>query len=559
MLISDEHDSTISDPTATLSSVTVADRFSTASRELRALLERTFDTSLAMFDGETGELLSAAADHPMDDWARYGELCREVSRRGRVELIGEADPFVVLAVPGSGCEGDAPVAAAVFLTRHAEPAEDLSHAAEQLGMDAADAPAWAHRQIPWALPALERVGDLVLAHLRADKRTKDVELEARNLSVNLASTYEEISLLYRLTQHLKISESDEDLGRVALEWLAEVLPADGLALQLVAAVPPDESFRREGNAPPRLLSHGCCPIDNTQFTAILDYLGPGVSGRPFVVNCPVTAHADWRWPQVRQMIAVALAEGENVFGWVAAFNHVEDGEFGTVEANLLSSVAAILGIHSGNIELYRHQSELLAGIVRALTSAIDAKDPYTCGHSDRVARVAVRLAEELGCDAKTLNTIYLSGLLHDIGKIGVDDHILRKAGKLSDAEYEHVKKHAETGYRILRDLRKLGDVLPVVLHHHESWDGSGYPHQLDAEAIPLSARIVAVADAYDAMGSDRPYRKGMPAEKIDAIFRAGAGQQWDPQVVEAFFRARDEIQAISHLEQGSIAPPAPTS
>jgi len=204
----------------------------------------------------------------------------------------------------------------------------------------------------------------------------------------------------------------------------------------------------------------------------------------------------------------------------------------------------ILGIHSGNIDLYRQQSELLTGIVRALTSAIDAKDPYTCGHSDRVARVAVRLAQELGCDPKSLNTIYLSGLLHDIGKIGVNDAVLRKPGKLTVAEYEHIKTHVQIGHRILFDLRKLDDVLPVVLHHHESWDGQGYPQQLPADKIPLAARIVAVADAFDAMGSDRPYRKGLPEEKIDEILRAGAGKQWDPEVIEAFFRARDDLHDV---------------
>jgi len=100
------------------------------------------------------------------------------------------------------------------------------------------------------------------------------------------------------------------------------------------------------------------------------------------------------------------------------------------------------------------------------------------------------------------------------------------------------------GHRILRDLKKLDDVLPVVLYHHESWDGSGYPGRLAGEEIPMAARIVAVADAFDAMGSDRPYRKRMPDEKIDEIFHSGAGRQWDAQVVDAFFRARDDIRRI---------------
>jgi HD-GYP domain-containing protein (c-di-GMP phosphodiesterase class II) len=138
----------------------------------------------------------------------------------------------------------------------------------------------------------------------------------------------------------------------------------------------------------------------------------------------------------------------------------------------------------------------------------------------------------------------LSGLLHDIGKIGINDAVLRKPGKLSESEYEHIKQHVEIGHRILVDLKKLDDVLPVVLHHHESWDGQGYPRQLASEGIPQQARIVAVADAYDAMGSDRPYRKGLPDDKIDEIFHEGAGKQWDPVVVAAFFRARDDLREI---------------
>jgi HD-GYP domain-containing protein (c-di-GMP phosphodiesterase class II) len=158
--------------------------------------------------------------------------------------------------------------------------------------------------------------------------------------------------------------------------------------------------------------------------------------------------------------------------------------------------------------------------------------------------MAVRLAEELGCDAAERNAIYLAGLLHDIGKIGIAQSVLRKPGKLSDEEFRHIKTHTEIGHRILRDLKKLDNILPVILHHHEAWDGGGYPLHLQSEAIPLAARIIAVADSYDAMSSDRPYRPGMPDEKIDEVLCNGAGRQWDPEVVAAFFRARDDIRGI---------------
>ena len=209
------------------------------------------------------------------------------------------------------------------------------------------------------------------------------------------------------------------------------------------------------------------------------------------------------------------------------------------------SIAEELGLPKDlydDIDLYRHRCELLLDIIRALTSAVDAKDPYTCSHSERVARVAVRLAAEMGCDAETMDNLYLAGLLHDIGKVGIDDSILRKMGTLSDDEYEHVKAHVSIGHNILRNLAGLKDLLPVVFHHHESWDGGGYPHHLDAQQIPLAARIVAVADAFDAMSSDRPYRKAMPDETVDRILETGAGLQWDPEVVQAFLRARDDIR-----------------
>ncbi len=472
------------------------------------------------------------------------ELCRQVARTGRPEFIEDETPLVTLALPLPKPRSECYVAVAAFVARPLTSEADQRAAGRLLGLAPVEVAAWASRQPVWPIKVLHRVAELVVEHLTGRTQLGDLEREAENLAVNLSSTYEEISLLHRLTQNLKISERDEDLARLALEWMQAVLPAEGLAVQFVSAAEVSKPLDHPTRVRSELLTCGKCPVDGEQLAQLIDHLGMVAASRPIVVNDPVTQSPDWPCPTVRQLIVAPLAEGRNVFGWLAAFNHVRGGEFGTVEASLLNSVSVILGIHSGNIELYRQQSELLTGIVRALTSAIDAKDPYTCGHSDRVARVAVRLAQELGCDSKSLNTIYLSGLLHDIGKIGINDAVLRKPGKLTDAEYEHIKTHVEIGHRILLDLKKLDDVLPVVLHHHESWDGEGYPQKLPAERIPLAARIVAVADSYDAMGSDRPYRKGLPDEKIDQILREGAGKQWDPEVVAAFFRARDDIRDV---------------
>jgi len=509
------------------------------------ILRETFGIDFDLVDGTSGELVHRSVEQPSSDWELKAELCKEVSRRCRPEVIGDEDPFAVLAIPLARPGKGPSVAVATFVTRTIVPGEEFARSSFALGMDPQDAAVWAAGQTPWAAEILVRVGDLVVDRMAAEARIKKLERESDNISAHLATTYEEISILYRLTQNLRISESDEDLGRLALEWMHEVVPARGLAIYLLPVVEESaESSPQNARAKPALLRHGECPLDEAQFGQLIDCLDLTSENKPRVVNRPEAECGDWLFPDIHQMIAVPLAEGDNLFGWLAVFNHVSGEVFTTVETGLLSSVAAILGIHGGNLELYRQQAELFAEIVQVLTSAIDAKDPYTCGHSDRVARISVRLAQEMGCDAETVNSIYLSGLLHDIGKIGIDDSVLRKPGSLTEAEYEHIKEHVLIGHKILMDVRSLDDVLPVVLHHHENWDGFGYPEQLPGEEIPLPARIVAVADAFDAMASKRPYRDIMPSEKIVEIFKSGSGKQWDPTVVEAFFRSREDLREI---------------
>lgn len=398
---------------------------------------------------------------------------------------------------------------------------------------------------------LQRTAELFLAKARADRQAAESRREVAQLSKHIGATFEEITLIHRLTQNLSISQKPTLLGLQALEWLLEVVPAQGLSLFFNTAFD-EELFNHEDVQGPAYIMHGSVPLGSDAFLQLLDKFDGRKTPRPIVVNHGIANDPTGEFSEVSEFVVVPVLEGDRQFGWIAAFNHTGGGEFGTVEANLLGSVGTILGIHSGNIDLYKQQADLFEQTVRAMSSAIDAKDPYTRGHSDRVARVSVRLAQEMGCDAETLRTLYLGGLLHDVGKIGIDDGVLRKPGKLTDAEYEHIKTHVEIGYRILRGMRKTSHILPIVLHHHESWDGKGYPYGLAGKNIPHLARIVAVADAYDAMSSDRPYRKGMEDSKLDGIFRAGSGKQWDPEVVDAFFRCRDDIRTISLREPDPI-------
>lgn len=515
-------------------------------RQVALQLGEWFGTEFAMLWGDTGSVAVAAPTLAGIDWGLWTPLAQQVCQRGEAEFLADEPPALLLALPYVPARDRALVGLGVFITHAPRTVGEVEALGRLLGMPAERAESWAARQMHWPAETLQRMGMQVCHRLRLESRAAQLESQVNELSSHLAATYEEITLIYRLTQNLKLTSDDEELARMALGWLADVVPAEGLAMQLAPSSQepiPNEKSRGE----PLLISNGNWPLDAAQFSRLVEHLGVDATQRPVVVN-RASDQPGWPFKGIRNLILVPLAEGERLFGWLAACNHMHNADFGTVEANLIQSVAAILGIHSGNCDLYRQQAELLAGVIRALTSAIDAKDPYTRGHSDRVARVSVRLAQELGCDAETCRTIYLAGLLHDIGKIGIDDHVLRKPGRLTDAEFEHIKTHVEIGYRILRDLRKMSHVLPVVLHHHESWDGRGYPYGLAGDNIPFLARIVAVADAYDAMASDRPYRPGMCQEKLEQVLRGGAGKQWDARVIEAFFRARDDILKISQRD-----------
>jgi len=176
--------------------------------------------------------------------------------------------------------------------------------------------------------------------------------------------------------------------------------------------------------------------------------------------------------------------------------------------------------------------------IRALAEAVDAKDAYTRGHSERVGVYASKLGRELGLPRELIERIYISGLLHDVGKIGVRDSIITKPDRLTPDEYEEIKRHPEIGARILQPVAFLADVVPCVRHHHEWYDGSdrGYPARLVGDQIPLPSRIILVSDTVEAMTSDRPYRKGLALEKVvDELYRF-SGTQFDPNCVDAMLR-----------------------
>jgi response regulator RpfG family c-di-GMP phosphodiesterase/HAMP domain-containing protein len=216
-----------------------------------------------------------------------------------------------------------------------------------------------------------------------------------------------------------------------------------------------------------------------------------------------------------------------------------------VQARQLADQVAVA---ISNARLIEELDELNWGTLYALARAIDAKSAWTAGHSERVTELALRIGQALGLNQKQLDDLHRGGLLHDLGKIGIPPEILDKAGKLSDEEYQQMREHVRIGARILEPIEAYAGIIPVVLHHHEYYDGSGYPDNLSGEDIDLGARIFTVADHYDALISDRPYREGLPRETVIGFIKEDSGTKFDPKVVEAFLEvmAQEEREVVSN-------------
>ncbi len=397
-----------------------------------------------------------------------------------------------------------------------------------------------------------------------DLRESDLESCAKQIS----SDFEALTYLQGLAEHIEVC----DISRSAADVAGSVIPLlrDLLNAEALVFVQPEETSDGPHRGTLQVGSvaiwAGRRVIDESACRELIDRFKEAAASQPVVEN-HISPTSEGSYPEgpypegVESFLLTSASTSDACVGWLLALNcqramhneaiPVSDGrwessdyEFGTVEAGLASSAGIMLATHQRNVELFQDKERLLIGILRALVNAVDAKDSYTCGHSDRVALIAQRLGKELALDHRECEELFLAGLLHDIGKIGVPDHVLLKPGKLTEDEFGVLKEHPERGRRILKHLDHLSYALPGVLHHHEHYDGKGYPSGLVRDEIPLIARIIAVADGYDAMSSNRPYRQAMPEEKVETILRSGAGTQWDDRVMEAFFRALPDIRVL---------------
>ena len=247
---------------------------------------------------------------------------------------------------------------------------------------------------------------------------------------------------------------------------------------------------------------------------------------------------------IQSVLCVPVETPERAIGIIYVDSVGQSEAFLKCDLELLLAIGRQAGLAIQRTQLSDQLRQMLRGTVRALAAAIEAKDDYTKGHSERVTRYALEIGRRMQLDAAQVRTLELAGFLHDVGKIGVPESILRKAGPLTEVEYEIVKEHSLIGSGIVRNIEGAGEIAEVVLHHHERWDGKGYPDGLRQEEPSLLARILSVADAFDAMCSRRPYRDRLALDRVVRTVREASGGQFDPRVAEALLNAISEGRII---------------
>jgi HD-GYP domain-containing protein (c-di-GMP phosphodiesterase class II) len=346
-----------------------------------------------------------------------------------------------------------------------------------------------------------------------------------------------LALLSQLSQILNSTLDHKEIRRRAMEAATRLMKAEVGSLLLV-----DEEKRQ-------LYFEVALGDQEEEIKTITLNFGEGIAGwvaqhgKPLVVNSPkkdprffkgVDERTEFK---TRNIICVPVKVKKKLIGVLEAINKKGKGKFDREDLTLLTSLADQVAIALDNSRLYEELEEMFFQTAESLADAIEKRDPYTGGHTQRVTVYSQSIAKYLQLEPLEKKWLKIASVLHDIGKIGVEDDILKKREKLTPEEFNVIKRHSDMGAEILEHIRQLREIVPGVKYHHEHVDGKGYPNGLKGKQIPILAKIVAVADTYDAMTTDRPYRKAMEKEGAIEELKRCSGTQLDKEVVEAFMQA----------------------
>jgi HD-GYP domain-containing protein (c-di-GMP phosphodiesterase class II) len=365
-------------------------------------------------------------------------------------------------------------------------------------------------------------------HLQLTSDNKAME----SIGQQLAESYEELNLLYTTIQSMSGVERPSRFVRIVCEELLATLPYAWIGAQLAD----DEAMLKKLSDQLIVAGEPGQPVETLRALGkrVLANVKPDV---PMVLEPGVNPeHAGFA--KLGQTVLVHPVSRDNrvIGALIAGDKRGPDPAISSVDMKLVGGIATNMGIFLENAALYDNLNAMFLGTLEALTASIDAKDTYTLGHSQRVAHLTQQLARTIGLDEHTISRMHIAGLVHDIGKIGVPEAVLTKPGKLTTEEFAWIRKHPEIGHRILKDIPQLGDILPGVLYHHERFDGQGYPHGIAGDDIPLVARLISLADAFDAMSSTRTYRATLSRPEVVQEILDCAGTQFDPELAPVFVR-----------------------
>lgn len=346
-----------------------------------------------------------------------------------------------------------------------------------------------------------------------------------------------LSLLSRLGQILNSTLDHQKVRRRAMEAATQLMRAEVGSLLLI-----DEEKNQ-------LYFEVALGDKEETIKKITLQIGEGIAGwvaqkgQPLIVNAPkkdprfFKGVDDQTAFKTRNLICVPVKVKERTIGVLEAINKKDQEDFDEEDLALFQSLSDQVAIALDNARLYQELEEMFFQTAESLADAIEKRDPYTGGHTQRVTQYSLTIARYLQLKPIEMKWLRISAVLHDIGKIGVDDQILRKPDRLNHEEYNLIKRHADMGAEIVEHIKQLKHIIPGIKYHHEQLDGTGYPEGLKGEKIPIIARILAVADTYDAMTTDRPYRKGLSKELAIKELKRCSRTQFDAAVVEAFVRA----------------------
>jgi HD-GYP domain-containing protein (c-di-GMP phosphodiesterase class II) len=370
------------------------------------------------------------------------------------------------------------------------------------------------------------------------------------VGTELARVYEELVLLHKIGTNMRVTESDTNFLQLACDSLTDLVMVEGIAILLERHIDGEMKLMIAAGS-------GLIDIDDRTAAVLHSRLADEVTkGHEALLDSEVDSPFRYHWPDsIRNIMAVPLCTKEktdsgrpckghndiSIIGLMVAVNRIDKPDFDSTDVKLFTSVASNCAVFIENGRLFGDLKELFVGSLKALTSSIDAKDQYTRGHSERVALIsrwiAERISERTLLEEEEIHRIYLAGLLHDIGKIGIDESVLRKNGRLTPDERECIQRHPSIGASILRGIKQMHDIVPGVLCHHERVDGTGYPSGLRGDEIPLTGKIVGLADSFDAMTSKRVYRDALSIETALEEIRQCLGTQFDEVVGRTFLES----------------------